>query len=86
MRIEDSTPSTLRGRSVGRASDASSSYARLAKGRSTGSDEVSLSGLAQLMGGPPAGRIESLRDEVSTGAYHVPADQISQRIVDYYLD
>jgi anti-sigma28 factor (negative regulator of flagellin synthesis) len=85
MRIEDRSSPPLKGQSVGRASDARSGDRKVGQGQRAGPDQVFLSGMATLAGGSPPARIEQLRNDVAEGTYHVPSDQVSRQIVEYYL-
>jgi anti-sigma28 factor (negative regulator of flagellin synthesis) len=86
MRIEDLSPRPLKGPSVGRSSDALSTDHKTTRSDTPASDQVSLSGLARLVSGPPAPRVEQLRNEVAAGSYQVPPEQISRGIVEFYLE
>ena len=51
-------------------------------------DAVALSRLSQVVeqSGPSEARLEQLRLEVEAGAYRVPAEEISKKIVDFHTE
>lgn len=84
MRIEDFSPQPLKGHSVNRASDAHTGR-KAVQGGSAAGDEVLLSGSATLAAGTPSARLAELHTDVAEGTYHVPSEQVSRNIVEYYL-
>jgi anti-sigma28 factor (negative regulator of flagellin synthesis) len=51
-------------------------------------DAVALSRLSQVVdqSGPSEARLEQLRLQVEAGAYRVPAEEISKKIVDFHTE